>query len=118
MNQGKLDVVKHEKARLNTDISGISELKWTGVGKFNPDGCYIYSCGQVPQKKWNSPHSQQKSPKCSPWVQSQKWQNDLSLFPRQTIQQHSNPNNPSHSNPATNVKEAEVDQFYEDLKTF
>ena len=46
MNQGKLDVVKHEKARVNTDISGISELKWTGMGKFNPDDRYIYSCGQ------------------------------------------------------------------------
>ena len=37
MNQGKLDVVKHEKARVNIDISGISELKWMGMGKFNPD---------------------------------------------------------------------------------
>ena len=46
MNQGKLDVVKHEKARVNIDISGISELKWMGMGKLNPDDCYIYSCGQ------------------------------------------------------------------------
>ena len=37
LNQGKLDVVKHEKARVNIDISGISELKWMGMGKFNPD---------------------------------------------------------------------------------
>ena len=46
MNQGKLDVVKHEKARVNIDISGISELKWTGMGKFSPDDRYIYSCGE------------------------------------------------------------------------
>ena len=42
MNQGKLDVVKQEMATLNTDISGISELKWTGMGEFNSDNHYIY----------------------------------------------------------------------------
>ena len=48
-------------------------------------------------KKWSSPHSQQSSPKWSNWVQSQKWQNDLCLFPRQTTQPHSNPSLcPSH----------------------
>ena len=46
MNQGKLDVVKQEMARVNTDILGISELKWTGMGKFNSDEHYIYYCGQ------------------------------------------------------------------------
>ena len=46
MNQGKLEVVKQEMARVNTDILGISELKWTGMGKFNSDGHYIYYCGQ------------------------------------------------------------------------
>ena len=46
MNQDKLDVVKQEKARVNVDILGISELKWTGVGKFNSDDPYIYYCGQ------------------------------------------------------------------------
>ena len=43
------------------------------------------------KKKWSSPHSQQKSLKCSTWVQAQTWQNDLCSFPRQTIQYHSNP---------------------------
>ena len=47
MNQGKLKVVKQEKARVNVDILGISELKWTGMGEFNSDDCYIYYCGQV-----------------------------------------------------------------------
>ena len=47
MNQGKLEVVKQEMARVNTDINlGISELKWTGMGKFNSDDHYIYYCGQ------------------------------------------------------------------------
>ena len=44
MNQGKLEVVKQEMARV--DILGISELKWTGMGKFNSDDHYIYYCGQ------------------------------------------------------------------------
>ena len=42
MNQGKLEVVKQEMARMDVDILGISELKWTGVGKFNSDDHYIY----------------------------------------------------------------------------
>ena len=46
MNQGKLEVVKQEMARVNTDILGISELKWTRMGEFNSDDHYIYYCGQ------------------------------------------------------------------------
>ena len=46
MNQGKLEVVKQEMARVNVDILGISELKWTGMGEFNLDDHYIYYCGQ------------------------------------------------------------------------
>ena len=46
MNQGKLEVVKQEMARVNNDVLGISELKWTGMGEFNSDGHYIYYCGQ------------------------------------------------------------------------
>ena len=46
MNQGKLEVVKQEMARVNSDILGISELKWTGMGEFNSDDHYIYYCGQ------------------------------------------------------------------------
>ena len=46
MNQSKLDAVKQEMARVNIDILGISELKWTGMGKFNSDDRYIYYCGQ------------------------------------------------------------------------
>ena len=46
MNQGKLEVVKQEMARVNVDILGISELKWTGIDQFNSDDHYIYYCGQ------------------------------------------------------------------------
>ena len=46
MNQGKLEAVKQEMARLNIDILGISELKWTEMGEFNSDDCYVYYCGQ------------------------------------------------------------------------
>ena len=46
MNQGKLEVVKQEMARVNMDILGISELKWTRMGQFNSDDHYIYYCGQ------------------------------------------------------------------------
>ena len=46
MNQSKLEVVKQEMARVNVNILGISELKWTGMGEFNSDDHYIYYCGQ------------------------------------------------------------------------
>ena len=46
MNQGKLEVVKQKRARVNIDILGISEVKWTGMGEFNSDDYYIYYCGQ------------------------------------------------------------------------
>ena len=45
-NQGKLEIVKQEMARVNIDILGISDLKWTGIGEFNSDDDYIYYCGQ------------------------------------------------------------------------
>ena len=51
MNQGNLEVVSQEMARVNIDILGISELKWTGMGKFNSDDYYIYYCGQEPLRK-------------------------------------------------------------------
>ena len=90
MNQGKLEVVKQELARVKINILGISKLKWTGMGEFNSDDCYyLLLWARIPYKKWSSHHSQQKSPKCSTWMQSQKQQNDLCLFPSQTIQCHS-----------------------------
>ena len=47
MNQGKLEVVKQEMARVNVEILGISKLKWTGIGKFNSDDHYIYYCTKI-----------------------------------------------------------------------
>ena len=64
------------------------------------------------QKKWSSYHGQQKSLKCSACMQSQKWQNDLCLFPRQTVQYHGNP---SYAQ-TISTEEAEVERFYEDLQ--
>ena len=55
MNQGKLEVVKQEMARVNVNILGISELKCTGMGKFNSDDHYIYYCGQESLRKMESP---------------------------------------------------------------
>ena len=91
MNQGKLEVVKQEMARVNVNILGISELKWTGMGEFNSDDHYIYYCGQVSLRRNGVAIMVNKSPKCSTWMQPQKRQNDLCSFPRQTIQYHSNP---------------------------
>ena len=92
MNQGKLEVVKQDMAKVNVNILGISELKLMGQGKYSSDDHYIYYCEQeFFKKKWSSPHSQQKSPKCHTWMQSQKRQNDLCSFARQTTQYHSNP---------------------------
>ena len=60
MNQGKLEVVKQEMARVNIDILGISELKWTGMGEFNSDDHYIYYCRQE-SLRMSSPHTQKES---------------------------------------------------------
>ena len=94
MNQGKLEVVKQEMARVNgknVDILEISELKWTGMGEFNSDDHYVYYCGQESLRRNGVAIMLNKSPKCSTWMQSQKRQNNLCSFPRQTIQHHSDP---------------------------
>ena len=64
MNQGKLDVIKQEMARVNINILEISELKWVGMSEFNSGDHFIYYCGQESlRKQWSTPHSQQKSRK-------------------------------------------------------
>ena len=90
MNQGKLEVVKQEMSRVNMDILGINELKWIGMGEFNSDDHYINYCGQESLRRNGVAIIVYKSPKCSTWMESQKQQNDLCSFPRQTIQYHSN----------------------------
>ena len=72
MNQGKLDVVKQEIARVNINILGIGELKWTGMGKLNSDVHYIYYCGQESLRRTGEAlTSQQMNPKGSTWGKSQ-----------------------------------------------
>ena len=72
MNQGKLEVVKKEMARVNINILGISELKWTGMGEFNSDDHYTYYCGQESLRRNGVAIMVNKSLKCSTWMQSQK----------------------------------------------
>ena len=69
MNQGKLEVVKQEMARMNLDNLAISELKWTRMGE--SDNHYIYYCGQESLRRNGVALIVNKSPKCSTWVQSQ-----------------------------------------------
>ena len=72
MNQGKLEVVKEEMARVNVNILGISELKWTGMSEFNSDDHYIYYCGQESLRRNGVAIIVNKSLKCSTWMQFQK----------------------------------------------
>ena len=72
MNQGKLEVVKQEIARMNINILEISELKWTGIGEFKSDDHYIYYCRQESTRRNGVSVIVNKSPKSSTWMQSQK----------------------------------------------
>ena len=72
MNQGKLEVVKQEMERVNVDILGISELKWTGMGESNSDDHYISYCRQESLRRNGVTNSVNKSLKYSTWIQSQK----------------------------------------------
>ena len=113
MNKGKLEVVKQEMVRVNVDILGISELKWTGMGEFNSDDHYIYYCGQeslrrngvaivVNKRAWNA-------------VLGCNLKNDRMIsvcfqgkqLNIMVIQVYA---------PTSNAEEAEVEQFYEDLQ--
>ena len=92
MNQGKLEVVKQKMARVNIGILKISELKWTGMGKFNSDDHYIYYCGQEPLRRNGAAIPVNKRVQnavlgCN--LNNDK--NDLCSFPKQTIHYHSNP---------------------------
>ena len=72
-NQGKLEVVKQEMARVNIGTLRISELiKWTGMGEFNSDDHFIYYCGQESLRRNGVAIIDNKSLKCSTWIQSQK----------------------------------------------
>ena len=90
MNQGKLEVVKQEMARVNVDILGISELKWTGMGELNSDEHYIYHCGQESLKRNGVAIIVNKRVQNA--VLGCNLKNDRMIsFLRETIQYHSNP---------------------------
>ena len=73
MNQGKLEVIKQEMARVNIHILGISELKQTRTGEFNSNDYYVYYCGQESLRiNGVALVVNKKSSKCSTWMQSQK----------------------------------------------
>ena len=73
MNQGKLEVVKQEMARVNIKILSISELKWTGIGEINSEDHYFYYSEQESLRRNGvAIMVNKKSPKCSSWMQSQK----------------------------------------------
>ena len=113
MNQGKLEMVKQNMARVNIDILGISEIKWAGMGEFKSDDHYIYYCGQeslgrngvaitVNKRVWNA-------------VLGCNLKNDRMISVRlkgkpfniTVIQVYA---------PTSNAEEAEVERFYEDLQ--
>ena len=103
MNQGKLDVIKQQMARVNISILGTSELKWTGMGEFNSVDHYIYYCGQ---EEMEQPSESTKQSEMHYLGAISKWQNDLECqgkpFKITVIQVYA---------PTTNAKEAEVDPF-------
>ena len=92
MNQGKLEVVKQEMARVNVNILGISKLKWTGMGEFNSDDHYIHYCGQESLRR--NGVAIMVNNRVLNAVLGCNLKNDRMIsvrFPRQTIQYHSNP---------------------------
>ena len=92
MNQDKLEAVKQEMARVNVNILGISELKWTGMGEFNSDDHYIYYCGQESLRRNGVAIMVNKRVQNVVLGCNLKNNRMISVhFPRQTIQSHSNP---------------------------
>ena len=115
MNQGKLEVVKQEITRVNIDILGISELRWTGMGEFNSNDHYIYYCRQESLRRNGVAIMVNKSPKCSTWILGCNLKNDRMI----SVCFHGKPINITVIQvyaPTSNAEEAEVELFYEDLK--
>ena len=113
MNQGKLEVVKQEMARVNIDILGISKLKWTGMGEFNSDDHYTYYCAQESLRRNGVAIMVNKRVRNA--VLGCNLKNDRMTSVRfqgkpfniMVIQAYA---------PTSNAEEAEVEQFYEDLQ--
>ena len=113
MNQGKLEVVKQEMARVNVNILGISKLKWTGMGEFNSDDHYIYYCRQeslrrngvaimVNKRVWNA-------------VLGCNLKNNRMISVRFEGKPFDIMVTQAYA-PTSNAEEAEVERFYEDLQ--
>ena len=112
MNQGKLEFVKQEMARVNIDILGISKLKWTGMGEFNLDDHYIYYCGQESLRRNGVAIIVNK--RVQNEVLGFNLKNDRMIF----LCIQSKPFNITViqvSAPTSNAEEAEVERFYEGL---
>ena len=115
MNQGKLEVVKQEMARVNVAILGISKLKWTGMGEFNSDDHYIYYCGQESLRRNGVATTVNKRVRNA--VLGCNLKNDRMIsvclkgqpFHITVIQVYA---------PTSNTEEIEVEWFYETYKTF
>ena len=91
MNQDKLEVVKQEMARVNIHNLGINELKWVGIGESNSDDDYIYYCRQEPLRRNGVAIIVNETVQNAVLGCYLKNDRMISLFPRQTIQYHSNP---------------------------
>ena len=113
MNQGKLEVVKQEMARVNVNILGISELKWTGMGEFKSEDHYIYYCGQKSLRRNGVAIMVNKRVRNAVLGCSLKNYRMISVhlqgkpFNITVIQVYA---------PTSNTEEAEAEQFYEDLQ--
>ena len=113
MNQGKLEMVKQEMPRVNVDILGMSELKWTGMGEFNSDDHYIYYCGQKSLRR--NGVAIMVNERVQNAVLGCNLKNDSMIsvcfqgkpFSITVIQVYA---------PTSNTEEAEVEQFYENLQ--
>ena len=115
MNQGKLEVVKQEMARVNADILGISKLKWTGMGEFNSDGHYIYYCGQESLRRNGVGIVINKRVRNA--VLGCNLKNDRMI----SVRFQGKPFNITAIQvyaPTSNTEEAEVEWFHEDLQDF
>ena len=110
LNQGKLEVVKQEMARVNIEILGISELKWNGIGEFNSDNHYIYYCGQESLRRNGVALIVNKRVRNAVLGCNLKKDRMISVCPRQTFQNHIT----QAYAPARNAEEAEVERFYEE----
>ena len=113
MNQGKLEVVRQEMARVNVNILGLSKLKWTGIGEFNSDDHYIYYCGKDSLRRNGVDITVNKRVKNAVFGCNLKNDRIISVhfqgkpFNIKVTQVYA---------PTSNAEEAEVEWFYEDLQ--